>query len=44
MTSREAVVNMINYVNFKGEGLRFDARYEGVGCVKIQMLIGCLGG
>ena len=35
---------MIDYVNFKGEGLRSDARYEGVGCVKIQMLIGCLGG
>jgi hypothetical protein len=39
MLRREATFAMIDYVNFKGEGLRTDARYEGVGWGLAQVLI-----
>jgi hypothetical protein len=39
MLSREATFAMIDYVNFKGEGLRTDARYDGVGWGLVQVLI-----
>ncbi len=39
MTRREATFAMVDYVNFKGEGFRADARYEGVGWGLAQVLI-----
>ncbi|HTL71326.1 MAG TPA: hypothetical protein VL404_08565 [Candidatus Eisenbacteria bacterium] len=39
MLSNKAAFAMIDYVNFKGEGLRTDARYEGVGWGLAQVLI-----
>ena len=39
MMRREAAFAMIDYVNFKGEGLRTDAHYEGVGWGLAQVLI-----
>ncbi len=39
MMSREATLAMVDYVNFKGEGFRADARYEGVGWGLAQVLM-----
>ncbi len=39
MRRREATFAMIDYVNFKGEGLRADARYDGMGWGLAHVLI-----
>ena len=39
MMRRESIFAMVDYVNFKGEGLRSDARYEGVGWGFTQVLL-----